>query len=375
MKSTTAVIVGAGFGGLAMAYELKQRNVHDFVILERQPRVGGVWNENRYPGVACDIHSHLYCLSYFMNPRWSHEFAPGEEIFRYLEDFADHFEITPHIQFDTSVARATYEADTSTWTIDTGTDTYRASYFIAAVGQQNVPKYPSLPGLTEFAGRHFHSARWDLRARLIPTYPFLTKRVILSNDYLRVFNHAHVELVTDPLERIDGDHVVLRNGEHREVDVLISATGFHSTHFLNTLAITGRDRRELQVVWRDGLDAEAYLGTFVHGFPNMFVIFGPNTGVGGSSVTLMIEAQAQLIARCLEHMKSSGHASVEVRPDAQATFNHEIQAFMGNLVWTSDAATSWYKTDEGKVTTKWPYQPAEFERRTARLIEADFEFR
>lgn len=477
------VIVGAGFGGLSVARELKKRNIDDFIILDRNIEAGGVWKENIYPGVECDIHSHLYSFNEFRNPNWSKEFASGSEIQTYLAQYARHFDIERHIQFGETVKSATYDEKSCSWEIKTDRGNYKSQFFVSAIGQQNSPKTPDIPGLKKFKGTHFHSARWNskcnlkgkrvalvgsaasavqiapevaetaaklfifqrtpswvipkpnreipveerksyasspelmetkrqgiksfwegfysnlflgskenleaeaksrefmtgqvtnpaLREKLIPKYPFLTKRVILSNTYLATFNRSNVELVTEKIESVGATSITDSAGNRHDVDVIIFATGFNSTHFLSTIDVRGRGGKNIQQVWRNGLDAEAYLGTFVSGFPNMFVMFGPNTGVGGTSMTLMLEAQARLVGKCLDKVQALNLRSVEVKATIQDKFNKELHAFMKQIVWSSDKADSWFKTSEGKVTTKWPHQTEVFEKLTAEFKLSDYE--
>lgn len=479
------VIVGAGFGGLSVALELKKRKIDDFIILDRNTEAGGVWKENIYPGVECDIHSHLYSFNEFRNPNWSREFASGGEIQKYLVQFARHFDIERHIRFGTTVKSASYDEANCSWKIKTENETLEARYFVSAIGQQNSPKIPNIPGLESFKGDYFHSARWNekcdlsgkrvalvgsaasavqiapevaktaakllifqrtpswvvpkpnreipkeeqqayaksrevmetkrqdikkfwesfysnlfigskenleaeaksrdymmsqitdenLRKKLIPNYPFLTKRLILSNTYLATFQRSNVELVTEKLQKVDAHSIVDSAGKRHEVDAIIFATGFNSTHFLSTIDVQGIGGRNIQTVWRNGLDAEAYLGTFVSGFPNMFVMFGPNTGVGGTSMTLMLEAQARLIGSCIDAAEELKFDSVDVKPAIQSKFNRELHDFMKKIVWTSDKADSWFKTSEGKVTTKWPHPTSVFEDLTSSFRPEEYDLR
>src|SRR5688572_4190857 len=161
-RKVSVAIVGAGFGGVAAAVKLKQRGQDDIVILERGDRIGGVWRANVYPGIACDVPSHLYSLSFAPNPDWSKRFSPGSEIRAYLEDVADRFGVTPLIRFNADVERATFDAEHGRWRLEVANgDDVEAEVLITACGQLARASIPPVPGLDRFKGAMFHSAHWD----------------------------------------------------------------------------------------------------------------------------------------------------------------------------------------------------------------------
>jgi cation diffusion facilitator CzcD-associated flavoprotein CzcO len=160
-RPISAVIVGAGFGGLAAAVKLKEQGVDALTIVERGARVGGVWNANTYPGAACDIPSQLYSLSFAPNPDWSRRFAPGDEIQAYAERIVDRFGLRRHLRLDTEVERATWDDERGQWRIElAGGDVLEADVFLPACGQLSRPRAAGLPGLDRFTGAVFHSAQW-----------------------------------------------------------------------------------------------------------------------------------------------------------------------------------------------------------------------
>jgi cation diffusion facilitator CzcD-associated flavoprotein CzcO len=159
-------IVGAGFAGLGMGIQLARRGRESFVILERGDDVGGTWRDNRYPGVACDIPSHLYCFSFRPNPGWSRVFAPGAEIREYLRAAAREEGLGPHIRLNSGLQHARWDADAAAWELQTSDGEIRARSLILATGRLSEPRIPELPGLLEFPGAVFHSARWDQAAEL-----------------------------------------------------------------------------------------------------------------------------------------------------------------------------------------------------------------
>lgn len=156
------VIIGTGFAGIGMAIRLKQSGIDDFVILEKADAVGGTWRENRYPGCACDVQSHLYSFSFEPNPDWSRMFAPQAEILQYINHCAEKYGVLPHVRFGRRVTRAAYDEDAASWRIDTEAgERFDANVLIAGLGALHKPSIPGLPGRDDFAGPAFHSARWD----------------------------------------------------------------------------------------------------------------------------------------------------------------------------------------------------------------------
>lgn len=158
------LIVGAGPGGLCMGIKLREAGIRDFIILEKAPGIGGTWWHNRYPGAACDVPSHLYSFSFALKRDWSRPFAPAAEILDYLHSCADRYGVTPHVRCGAEVKAARWDEATSCWQVSTaGGALYQADVLIAAQGMFNEPAWPAIPGLDEFAGPRFHTARWDHR--------------------------------------------------------------------------------------------------------------------------------------------------------------------------------------------------------------------
>ena len=155
------VIIGAGFGGIGAGIRLRQAGVTDFVILERAAAVGGTWRDNTYPGCACDVPSHLYSYSFAPNPGWSHSFSRQPEIWRYLEDVTDRYGLREHLVFGAEVIRADWDAGPARWRLRTSRGEVTADVLICASGPLSEPSLPDVPGLADFPGEIFHSARWD----------------------------------------------------------------------------------------------------------------------------------------------------------------------------------------------------------------------
>ncbi len=465
------LIVGAGFGGLCMAIRLKQRGIHDFMILEQADEVGGTWRDNEYPGAACDIESHLYSFSFAPNPQWSRAFATQKEILAYLLACADKFDVRRHIRFRTRAAGARFDESSGLWTVTTGAgDTLSARVVVLACGGLSRPAYPDIAGLSTFEGKMFHSARWDkdfplagktvavigtgasaiqivpaiaaqvarlfvyqrtapwimpkpdrpirpfeqtvfrrmplaqklarwaiycqhealalgfvvdrrimklgerlsrsylersiadpgLRAKLTPHYAMGCKRILPTNDYYPALLRENVEVVTEAIHEVRRASVVTKDGAERSADCIVVATGFRAAEQVAPFDIVGRDGRALQDVWKEG--AEAYLGTSVAGYPHLFFIIGPNTGLGHNSMVFMIESQVTYIRSCIEAMRARALKFVDVRAGAQSRYNQRIQARMRKTVW-STGCRSWYQTASGKNTTLWPGFTFEFRLR------------
>ena len=184
---------------------------------------------------------------------------------------------------------------------------------------------------------------------LIPDYVPGCKRILIADDWYPTLLRPDVDVVTAPVERIEPDAVVAAGVRH-PVDAIIFGTGFHSTEFLSPLKITGRGGRDLNEVWADG--ARAYLGLSVPGFPNLFMLYGPNTNLGHNSILFMIEQQVGYTLRLIQEKVISGLRSVSVRADADDRFDAEVQAAAAETVWAEDCH-SWYKTEDGRITNNW----------------------
>jgi cation diffusion facilitator CzcD-associated flavoprotein CzcO len=463
-------IAGSGFGGLGTAIRLKQSGIDDFVVLERSSDVGGVWRDNTYPGCACDVESHLYSFSFARNPEWTRSFSPAGEIHAYLRRCAERFGILPHVRFDHEIERATWDDDAQLWRLETSHGVITASFFVAAVGALSDPSIPRLRGLDTFAGKAFHSARWDhghdlegrrvavigtgasaiqlvpaiqpkvatlkvfqrtapwivprrdralgerqrkvlrrsntaqwmkragiyalrelmavaffdthvakltqrlalkhlersvrdpvLRTKLTPKYTMGCKRILLSDDYLPAISKPNVDLVTDAIEEIRPEGIVTKDGTLHEVDTIIFGTGFQVQDYPFAERVRGKRGETLKETWKDGMTA--HLGTTVAGYPNMFLLQGPNTGLGHTSVITMIESQIEHIVNALRWVRARGLATLEPKISAQEAFVADVDAKMKGTVWTSGGCASWYLDARGRNSTLWPGFTFTFKRR------------
>ncbi len=191
----------------------------------------------------------------------------------------------------------------------------------------------------------------DLRAKLTPDYPVGCKRILISNDYLRALTKDNVDVVTEAITTIDEHGLVTADGTHHEVDTIIYATGFESTGFLEPVEIRGRGGRSLHEEWAGG--ADAYLGTTVHGYPNLFVLYGPNTNLGHNSIIYMVESQLNHVLGVLSWLRRDGVDWAEPTAAAQAAYNADLDRALDKTVWAA-GCDSWYKTASGRITNNWP---------------------
>ena len=475
-------IVGSGFSGLGMAIQLKKAGRASFVVLEKASAVGGTWRENRYPGCACDIPSHLYSFSFAPNPAWTRRYAPRAEIQAYLDDCAERFGIRPHIRFDCEVLRAEFDERRLWWTVTTRVGTLTARHLVLGVGALSRPALPTIRGLASFEGSAFHSAQWDpavalddkrvavvgtgasaiqlvpqlaprvsalhvyqrtppwvlphpdrpvtefaralfraapplqrltrdaiylqhelrglgftvdprimhaarwlglrhirkqivdpaLRAKVTPSYLPGCKRVLMSNTYYRALTRPNVDLITSGIAEITARGIVDASGVEHAVDAIVFGTGFAVRDFLAPMQVVGRGGAELNALWRSDR-VEAYRGTTIAGFPNLYMLMGPNTGLGHNSMIFMIEAQIGYVRRCMAELDARGARCADVLPEAQRAYNDRLQPRLKRSVWAS-GCSSWYLDAHGQNATLWPGFTFEFWFKSRRFQPRDHTF-
>jgi len=211
----------------------------------------------------------------------------------------------------------------------------------------------------------------QLRQLLTPNYRAGCKRILLSNDYYPALQRPNAALVTEGIEQIREHSIVTRDGQEYPVDAIVYATGFYAAEGTVPFHVTGRYAQDLEAEWRDG--PEAYLGTTVSGYPNMFILLGPNVSLGHNSMVFMIESQIQYVLEAVQKLRERRLAWVDVRPGVQARFNQRLQRRMHQTVWSKGGCISWYKTKTGKNTTIWPGYSFEFWARTASFDLENYE--
>lgn len=459
IQRVQVAVVGAGLSGLCMAWRLRQASVKSFVVLEKADRVGGTWRDNIYPGVACDVPSHLYSYSFAPKPNWSRIFAPGEEIQEYCESVAKNPAIEPYLEFGAEVHQASFQD--GRWNINlVDGRRVQSDVLVCALGALHLPNIPAFEGLESFQGELFHSARWphdhqwegkrigvigsgasaiqivpaiadeakhlsvfqrspawivprrdraypswaqwllqipgaanlprwfyywyleargrfarpgssmaksleeralkhlrwhiqdpDLRQALTPDYTIGCKRILLSDDYYATLARPDVKLVSRPIERITPSGIQLADGKQYPLDVIVAATGFRPFSIEQYIQMQGRDGRTLAAAWEDKV--LAHRTVMVPGFPNMFLLLGPNSGLAHNSVILMIESQVQYILKCLRMLKRLKKSSLEPLPQAVSKYQQELDRAMHQSVF-SEGCNSWYTDKNNHNYTLWP---------------------
>jgi cation diffusion facilitator CzcD-associated flavoprotein CzcO len=204
----------------------------------------------------------------------------------------------------------------------------------------------------------------QLRAAVTPHFSPGCKRLLISNDWYPTLARPDVDLVTAGIDRITPRGVRTVDGAERPADTIVLGTGFAATEFLAPMRVLGRGGRELSAEWRDG--AATHLGITVSGFPNLFLLAGPSTGLGHNSIVFMIEAQLHYVLAALRHRRRSGAAALDVRPEVQARSYAQVQHRMDRTVWAS-GCDSWYRSPDGRIDTLWPGFTVDYWRRTRRF--------
>ena len=475
-------IIGAGPGGLALGIVLKKAGFDDFVIFDREDGVGGTWRINTYPGLACDVKSHLYSYSFNLSADWPRLWSGQPEILKYFEDCARRYELAAHLKLNTEVASAQWEPDSRTWRLTTSAgDEYRFGIVVSAVGLFTRPVMPDLVEQEPFTGTVMHTARWDhsidladarvavlgtgstaaqlvpevakvakkvysvqrsptwilpkpdrpytrrekwifahvplakkfyrtrlwmrseanisviengsdkaqefkslavkmlefevsddqLRAKLTPDHPMGCKRLVFSSDFIPALVQPHVEVVSSPARYLRSRSLVTEDDTELHVDVVLCATGYAAVDYLGQIEVVGEGATSLRERWHDG--AYAYLGMAVPGFPNFFMLYGPNTNVGSNSVIFMLEAQAHYIVRALKYMRRKGKSYIAVRPQAMVDFLAKIDEWMEGTVWTT-RCSNYFRAANGRVVTQWPRSARAFWGMTRQFKAADYTF-
>jgi 4-hydroxyacetophenone monooxygenase len=229
-----------------------------------------------------------------------------------------------------------------------------------------------------FMEKHMRSElrdRPDLLEKVIPDYPAYGKRILIDNYWFQMLKRQNVDLVTDPIERIVPEGVRTSGGKVWPADALVFATGFKVSKMLHPIDIVGRDGRELHEVWGPD-DAKAYLGLTVPGFPNFFMLTGPNTGLAhGGNQIFMTECGVRHMMLGLRELLEGGHRSIECRREVYENYNREVDAMHARMVWSHKGMTNWYRNIHGRVFAITPWRLVEYWKMTSRFNAAEYEMR
>jgi cyclohexanone monooxygenase len=211
----------------------------------------------------------------------------------------------------------------------------------------------------------------ELRRKLTPDHPFGCKRLVFATDYLQALTQPHVEVVSSPARTLRERTLVTDDGTELDVDVVLCATGYAAADYLGQIDVTGEGGATLREAWREG--AYAYLGMAVPGFPNFFMLYGPNTNVGSNSVIFMLEAQARYIVRALRYMRRRRRSYIAVRTTAMADFMAKIDGWMEGTVWLT-RCSNYFRAANGRVVTQWPRSARAFWGMTRRFRPSAYTF-
>jgi cyclohexanone monooxygenase len=211
----------------------------------------------------------------------------------------------------------------------------------------------------------------ELRRKLTPDHPLGCKRLVFSSDFVPALAQPNVDVVSSPARSLRSRTLVTEDGTELDVDVVVCATGYAAADYLGQIDVVGERGTSLRETWREG--AYAYLGMAVPGFPNFFMLYGPNTNVGSNSVIFMLEAQAHYIVRALRYMRRKGKSYIGVRQETMDEFTAKIDRWMEGTVWTT-RCHNYFRAANGRVVTQWPRSARAFWSLTRRFKPADYAF-
>lgn len=210
----------------------------------------------------------------------------------------------------------------------------------------------------------------ETRRKLTPDYPFGSKRGLVSSDWYPTFNRPNVSLVTDPIKRITADSIVTGDDTERKTDIIVLATGFETTKFLSVIPVRGRRGQSLSDAWSNG--AQAYLGITTSGFPNLFMLYGPNTNNG--SIIFQLECQVDYIVRKLRMMDQRSLRWIDIKPSAQNSYNEALQQDLARVsVWHA-GVRDYYRAESGLIVTQWPHTMERYRQETSREDDESYEY-
>lgn len=471
-------VIGAGMAGILSAIKLEEAGHHDYTVYEKADTLGGTWRENTYPGIACDVPSHLYSYSFAPNPAWSRRYSPGDEIQAYFTRVANEFGVDRRIRFNCGIERAEYLD--GCWHLTTSTGEHDVvDVVIAATGVLHHPNIVTFAGIETFRGASFHSARWnhdvvldgarvgvvgtgstavqitaalvsrvssltmfqrtpqwiapqdnvaytaqeieqfglhpdtivqlraeisrsfaenfsnavvdahspqmqlieavcrahldtvsdeDLREKLRPNYRAACKRLVISGDFYQAIQQPNASLVTEAIERVEPAGVRTVDGRLHELDVLVLATGFRADRFMRPITVVGNGGIDLDHAWEHR--PVAYLSISVPGFPNLFMLNGPNGPVGNFSLIEVAELQMNYVLALVDQIRFGRCTQISASAEATHVFDEARVEAAKKTVWAT-GCRSWYLDDRG-IPAAWPWTFDRFREEMAAPKLADF---
>ena len=495
-----ALIVGTGMAGISAAKTFDDYGI-EYVAIERNRGVGGVWWENRYPGCRIDTFNFQYSFS-FAPRNWKHFYSVRDEVSNYLEDVAATIRLYDNTYFETEVVVCEWSEEDNRWRVTLRsrdgqiTKTVKARYVVTAMGHNQIPKIPEIEGLESFRGSYVHTARWDpelnlagkrvavvgsgasalqvvpaiagevsklyvlqrsapwltpdpvyhdelpeglrillqqvpnlskwirawqqvfayegmmsavvrdpewgdkhgasssanfglkvrmqsyiwetyadrpdLLAKSVPDIPIVAKRLVRDDgSWARALKMEHAQLIDENIKRVGSDYIETGSGERFTVDVIVFATGFRSSGYLEPITFLGREGRDLHAEWNG--DPKAFKNITYPGFPNLFMVSGPNSALAASGSTLVIaENCAHYIAEQITYMRNNGFESVEPKSEPLDRYVEWIDNANQKRVWSTPGTGTWYQNSTGRVSQVWPFKLDEHWKMTHTLEPSSY---
>lgn len=473
----SVIIVGAGFSGISMGLELQVIGISNWLILEKESRIGGTWAANTYPGSGSDVPSILYQLKRAPYHRFTRKFADQHEILNYIETIAE--PLKPKIKYEEEVLSIEFLDQMDKWLITTQKNQFLSRFVILSMSPLAKPSVPVLPGQNNFRGKQVHTAQWhdainyhdknvivvgsgasaiqcietiqpyvkqlfliqrspswvmakgnrdnsilsqyllqfrgyfllaylftfllheikvllfinpklmelvewfnkrrikqlvthpQNRRSIIPDYALGCKRIVLSDHYYQAINSPNVSIHNVTISKIEESGVTLEDGTSLLADIIIYATGFeHAQHVpINRILANGLDLKE---VWKK--KRSAYLGMFVSAFPNLFLLVGPNTGLGHQSLLFMIERQTNYLSKMMKYLLNHHVKRVNVKREKELALQRKIDSRNQGTVWEK-GCQSWYLDAKGNNVALWPFSSLYYWWLTKDYNKNDFEIK
>lgn len=331
-RELRVAVIGGGMSGILCAIKLQEIGVTDFCIYEKAESLGGTWRDNTYPGLACDVPSHLYSYSFEPNSQWTRKFSPGREI----RDYEDKnlFRQNPSVMenMHSSMSKS-----------------FSESFSNAVVGAN--PEQLKLIQTTCEENLNKNVKNLELKERLTPDYQAACKRLVMSDDFYDAIQKTNANLITDPIEKIQSDGILTRDGTLHQLDIVVLATGFNAHQFMRPMNVSGKNEYTLDEHWQD--TTSAYRSVSIPGFPNFFTLIGPNSPVGNFSLIEVAEIQLKYILQLIELIRKADYSEIAAKKSVTDRFNKDLTEAMKGTVWVS-GCRSWYLDKHGNPAT-WPW--------------------